>query len=82
MRMARMTTGRESVITFSGDFTTEAADAISGNVSGKYRELGKPNVPGHLQAEFGRIDSVRALADDSVAAVMLERFINGGCAHG
>ncbi|MGZ8848490.1 MAG: aspartate aminotransferase family protein, partial [Pyrinomonadaceae bacterium] len=39
---------------------------------GKYRDIGKPNVPGHLQAEFGDIDSVRALADDSVAAIMLE----------
>src|SRR5439155_13335995 len=32
----------------------------------------KPNVPGHLQAEFGEIESVRALADESVAAIMLE----------
>ena len=39
---------------------------------GKYREIGKPNVPGHLCAEFGDIDSVAALADETVAAVMLE----------
>src|SRR6185503_11280274 len=32
----------------------------------------KPNVPGHLEAEFGNIESVRKLADESVAAVMLE----------
>src|SRR5207247_5947576 len=30
------------------------------------------NVPGHLQAEFGDIDSVRAVANESVAAIMLE----------
>lgn len=72
MRMARMTTGREQVITFSGGFHGRTADAISATFLGKYREIGKPNVPGHLKAEFGDIDSVRALAGDSVAAIMLE----------
>ena len=72
MRMARMATAREQIITFSGGFHGRTADAISATFLGKYRELGKPNVPGHLQAEFGDIESVRALADDSVAAIMLE----------
>jgi acetylornithine/succinyldiaminopimelate/putrescine aminotransferase len=72
MRMARMTTGRENIITFTGGFHGRTADAISATFLGKYRELGKPNVPGHLQAEFGDIASVRALADNSIAAIMLE----------
>src|SRR5690242_15780341 len=72
MRMARMTTGREQIITFSGGFHGRTADAISATFLGKYRDLGKPNVPGHLEAEFGNIDSVRALADETVAAIMLE----------
>src|ERR1051325_1210188 len=72
MRMARMTTGRENIITFSGGFHGRTADAISATFLGKYREIGKPNVPGHLKAEFGDLESVRALADDSVAAIMLE----------
>ena len=72
MRMARMATGREQIISFSGGFHGRTADAISATFLGKYREIGKPNVPGHLRAEFGVIDSVRAVADDSVAAVMLE----------
>lgn len=72
MRMARMATGREKIITFTGGFHGRTADAISATFLGKYRELGKPNVPGHLQAEFGDIASVRALADESVAAIMLE----------
>ena len=72
MRMARMATGRENVITFSGGFHGRTADAISATFLGKYREIGKPNVPGHLQPEFGDIDSVRGLADESVAAIMLE----------
>ena len=72
MRMARMATGRDQIITFSGGFHGRTADAISATFLGKYRELGKPNVPGHLQAEFGNIESVRALATESVAAIMLE----------
>jgi len=72
MRMARMATGRENVITFSGGFHGRTADAISATFLGRYRDLGKPNVPGHLEAEFGNIESVRALADKTVAAIMLE----------
>ncbi|HXI22327.1 MAG TPA: aspartate aminotransferase family protein [Pyrinomonadaceae bacterium] len=72
MRMARMSTGRENIITFSGGFHGRTADAISATFLGKYREIGKPNVPGHLKAEFDDIESVRAVADDSVAAIMLE----------
>jgi acetylornithine aminotransferase/acetylornithine/N-succinyldiaminopimelate aminotransferase len=72
MRMARLSTGRENIITFSGGFHGRTADAISATFLGKYREIGKPNVPGHLQAEFGDLDSVRALAGESVAAIMLE----------
>jgi acetylornithine/N-succinyldiaminopimelate aminotransferase len=72
MRMARMATGREQIISFSGGFHGRTADAISATFLGKYRELGKPNVPGHLQAEFGDIGSVHSVADDSVAAIMLE----------
>jgi acetylornithine aminotransferase/acetylornithine/N-succinyldiaminopimelate aminotransferase len=72
MRMARLRTGRENVITFTGGFHGRTADAISATFLGKYREIGRPNVPGHLCAEFGSIASVAALADESVAAVMLE----------
>ena len=72
MRMARLATGRENVITFSCGFHGRTADSISATFLGKYREIGKPNVPGHLAAEFGDLDSVRALADESVAAIMLE----------
>ena len=72
MRLARLATGRENVITFFGGFHGRTADAISATFLGKYRELGKPNVPGHLAAEFGDLEAVRQLADESVAAIMLE----------
>ncbi|HYO63926.1 MAG TPA: aspartate aminotransferase family protein [Pyrinomonadaceae bacterium] len=72
MRMARMKTGRERVVTFGGGFHGRTADAISATFLGKYRELGRPNVPGHVEAEFGSIESVASVADERVAAVMLE----------
>ncbi|MGH9942487.1 MAG: aspartate aminotransferase family protein [Pyrinomonadaceae bacterium] len=72
MRLARMRTGREQIVTFTGSFHGRTADAISATFLGKYRELGRPNVPGHLCAEFDSIESVEALADETVAAVMLE----------
>lgn len=72
MRMARMATGRENVITFTGGFHGRTADSISATFLGKYREIGKPNVPGHISAEFGDLESVRAVADETVAAIMLE----------
>ncbi|MDQ3653064.1 MAG: aspartate aminotransferase family protein [Acidobacteriota bacterium] len=72
MRMARMATRREKIITFSGGFHGRTADAISATALGKYREIGRPNVPGHLFAEFGDLESVAALADETIAAVMLE----------
>src|SRR5690349_21482340 len=62
MRMARMFTGRENIITFSGGFHGRTADAISATFLGKYREIGKPNVPGHIESEFGDIESVKAVA--------------------
>ena len=72
MRMARMATGREKIITFTDGFHGRTADSISATFLGKYREIGKPNVPGHVSAEFGDIESVKAVADSDTAAIMLE----------
>ena len=72
MRMARFATKREKIITFSGGFHGRTADAISATFLGKYREIGKPNVPGHVCAEFGNLESVREIADQETAAIMLE----------
>jgi len=72
MRMARMATKREKIITFSGGFHGRKADSISATFLGKYREIGKPNVPGHVCAEFGDLGSVSSLADETIAAIFLE----------
>src|SRR2546430_2347382 len=39
---------------------------------GKYRDIEKPIVPGHVSADFGNIDSVRIVADEETAAIMIE----------
>ena len=72
MRMARMATGREKIISFTGGFHGRTADSISATFLGKYRDIGKPNVPGHVEATFGDIESVRSVIDDQTAAVILE----------
>ena len=72
MRMARMATGREKIVTFTRGFHGRTADSISATFLGKYRQIGKPNVPGHVSAEFGNIESVKAVADSETAAIMLE----------
>ncbi len=72
MRMARFATKREKIITFSGGFHGRTADAISATFLGNYRNLGKPNVPHHVCAEFGNLESVKSLADEETAAIMLE----------
>lgn len=72
MRAARMATGREKIISFSGGFHGRTADSISATFLGKYREIGKPNVPFHVEASFGDIESVREVVDDQTAAIILE----------
>ena len=59
MRIARMATRRAKVISFGGGFHGRTADSISATFLGRYREIGRPNVPGHVEAEFGNIESVR-----------------------
>jgi acetylornithine aminotransferase/acetylornithine/N-succinyldiaminopimelate aminotransferase len=72
MRMARMSTGREKIVSFTGGFHGRTADSISATFLGKYRTIGKPNVPFHVEAEFGNMDSVRAVAEEDTAAIILE----------
>lgn len=72
MRLARRATGRSGILSFDDGFHGRTADAISAAGLAKYRELGKPNVPGHRLVPFGDLASVEAALDDSVAAVLIE----------
>jgi acetylornithine/N-succinyldiaminopimelate aminotransferase len=72
MRMARMATGRQKIVSFSGGFHGRTADSISATFLSNYRKIGEPNVPHHVEAEFGNVESVRAVIDNDTAAVILE----------
>ena len=72
MRLARRTTGRDDVVSFEGAFHGRTADAISASGLAKYRDLGRPNVPGHRLAPFGDLAALESVLDDRVAAVILE----------
>jgi acetylornithine/N-succinyldiaminopimelate aminotransferase len=72
MRLARRATGRDDVLSFGGGFHGRTADAISAAGLAKYRDLGRPNVPGHRFAPFGDLAAAEARVDDGVAAVLVE----------
>jgi acetylornithine/succinyldiaminopimelate/putrescine aminotransferase len=72
MRLARRFTGRSDILSFDGGFHGRTADAISAAGLAKYRELGKPNVPGHRLVPFGDLAAVEAELDERVAAVLIE----------
>jgi acetylornithine/N-succinyldiaminopimelate aminotransferase len=72
MRLARRFTGRSDVVSFDGAFHGRTADAISAAGLAKYRELGRPNVPGHRLAPFGDLARLEEVLDGQVAAVLLE----------
>jgi acetylornithine/N-succinyldiaminopimelate aminotransferase len=72
MRMARMATGRHKIVSFSGGFHGRTADSISATFLGKYRKIGEPNVPHHVEAEFGSVESIREVIDQETAGVIIE----------
>jgi acetylornithine/N-succinyldiaminopimelate aminotransferase len=72
MRIARMATGRQKIVSFGGGFHGRTADSISATFLGKYRKLGEPNVPHHVEAEFGSIESIREVIDGETAGVIIE----------
>lgn len=72
MRIARLTTGRRKIVSFDGGFHGRTADSISATFLGKYRTLGEPNVPEHVSAQFGDIDSVKQVSDSDTAAILIE----------
>jgi acetylornithine aminotransferase/acetylornithine/N-succinyldiaminopimelate aminotransferase len=72
MRMARMVTGRQKIVSFGGGFHGRTADSISATFLGKYRKIGEPNVPLHVEAEFGSIESIREVIDGETAGVIIE----------
>ncbi len=72
MRIARLATGRSNIVSFAKGFHGRTADSISATFLGKYRTLGEPNVPGHLEAQFGDLESIASVIDKETAGVLIE----------
>jgi len=72
MKIARMLTGRQKIISFEGGFHGRTPGSVSATGLAKYRENVSPLLEGHVYAEFGNIDSVNSLLDDDTAAIILE----------
>lgn len=72
MRIARLATGRSNIVSFAKGFHGRTADSISATFLGKYRALGEPNVPDHVEAAFGDLASIDNVIDNKTAGVLIE----------
>lgn len=72
MKIARLLTGRDRIISFEGSFHGRTPGSLAATALPKYREGISPVLPGHSYAEFGDLHSVEDLIDDQTAAVILE----------
>jgi acetylornithine aminotransferase/acetylornithine/N-succinyldiaminopimelate aminotransferase len=72
MKIARMLTGREKIISFEGGFHGRTPGSVSATGLAKYRENVLPLLPGHVYADFGNVASVEGLLDEETAAIILE----------
>jgi len=72
MKIARMLTGRDKIISFEGGFHGRTPGSVSATGLAKYRENVSPLLPGHIYAGFGNVASVERLLDEQTAAVILE----------
>ena len=72
MKIARMLTGRDKIISFEGGFHGRTPGSVSATGLAKYRENVSPLLEGHVYADFGSVASVESLLDEETAAVILE----------
>ena len=72
MKIARMLTGREKIISFEGGFHGRTPGSVSATGLAKYRENVSPLLAGHVYADFGNVASVESLLDEDTAAIILE----------
>jgi acetylornithine/succinyldiaminopimelate/putrescine aminotransferase len=73
VKLARLVTGRNELVTFEGGFHGRTLMALSAGGLPKYREHARPAALCHTILPFGDLDAVRArLAEGDVAAVFLE----------
>ena len=72
MKIARMLTDRQKIISFEGGFHGRTPGSVSATGIAKYRQNVAPLLQGHVYADFGSVASVETLLDEETAAVILE----------
>lgn len=74
IKLARLHTpeGRHKIITFRGGFHGRTYGAVSATAQEKYHEGIGPTLPGFAYAEFGNLDEVSRLIDETTAAILVE----------
>ncbi|HWX43229.1 MAG TPA: aspartate aminotransferase family protein [Blastocatellia bacterium] len=72
MKIARMLTGREKIISFEGGFHGRTPGSVAAAGLLKYRQNISPLLPGHAQAPFDDIDMLARMIGQGTAAVILE----------
>ena len=72
MKIARKLTGREKIVSFEGGFHGRTPGSLAATGLAKYREGIAPQLPSHVYAPFGDIESLEQIVDEEVAAVILE----------
>jgi acetylornithine/succinyldiaminopimelate/putrescine aminotransferase len=70
-KVARAYTGRETIISAHGGYHGHTGLALAAGDE-KYRRPFGPPAPGFLQVPFGDLDALERVADEDVAAVILE----------
>ncbi len=63
---------RNTIIVFKNSFHGRTLATLTATGQPKYHEGFAPLAPGFIYAEFNQLESVKALLDDSIAAIMLE----------
>jgi len=71
IKLARLVTKRPNIISFTNSFHGRTYAAMSATGQDSIHQ-GLPMLDGFLYAEFNHIESVKALLNDDVAAIMLE----------
>ncbi len=72
LKIARRYTGKNEIISMEGGFHGRTMASLSATGLSKYRRQVSPLLEGNYFAEFGNLESIKNLANENTAAVILE----------
>ncbi len=81
LKLARAATGRNTIISMEKAYHGHSGFSLSANGKDYYKELFLPLMPGFMFVPFGNIEAIKKLADESVAAIILEPIQGEGGIH-